>query len=263
MLGQAVGVARAPAVLCGAAWQGKGALILTYHDVTTDPSNPTDTVSPTVLRDQLRAVLRMGVELVELEEITRRALAGKAVDHLAAVTFDDAFRGVHRDALPVLVELGVPATVFVVSDRLGTTDPDWYPGADRTMTEEELLEVVGAGLTIGSHTRTHRPLFGLDVAALDDELEGSRAALRDLSGQPVDLLAYPGGFYDRDARAKVEDAGYAAAFTFRNGRLLPGLDRFRLPRLSMGSHWRAAHLAYMLGRPSWSFLEHQAEEMSP
>jgi peptidoglycan/xylan/chitin deacetylase (PgdA/CDA1 family) len=263
MAGQALGLARTPAVLAGARWHGRGAFVLTYHDVTDDPANPTDTLTPARLREQLRAIRRLGVELVDLADLAGRALAGERVDRLAAVAFDDAFRGVHRDALPVLVDLAVPATVFVVSERLGTDDPDWYPGADRTMTKEELLEVVDAGVSVGSHTRTHVPLFGLDRSTLDDELAGSRATLEDLTGRPVDLFAYPGGYYDPSARVATADAGYAAAFTFSNGRLHPHLDRFRLPRLSMGSHWRAPHLAYMLARPSWSFREHQVETVAP
>jgi peptidoglycan/xylan/chitin deacetylase (PgdA/CDA1 family) len=87
--------------------------------------------------------------------------------------------------------------------------------------------------------------------------------LRELTGQSVDLFAYPGGFYDPAARAATRDAGYLAAFTFRNGRLLHGLDPFRSPRLSMGSGWGASRLAYMFARPAWSFRDHQLDTVAP
>jgi peptidoglycan/xylan/chitin deacetylase (PgdA/CDA1 family) len=235
--------------------------VLTYHDVTDDPTNPTDQVSPTMLRSQLAFLGTRGVRFVSLGELTDRVLAHEDVDGLVAVTFDDALVGVYRHGVDVLAGLGIPATVFVVSRRLGTESPAWYPGSDRTMTEQELRAVADAGIGLGSHTRTHPELPALEPRELADELAGSRADLESWSGAPVDLLAYPSGHFDAAVCAATRAAGYRAAFTFRPGRVSPGLDAFRLPRLPMGSTWSRSHLAYALGRPASSYPPHQLDEV--
>lgn len=252
-LAQALGVARAGLTALGARPGGAGAIVLLYHDVTDDPENPTDQVSPARLRSQLQFALDRGVQFVPLPVLVDQVFARANVDGLVAVTFDDALVGLHRSGVEVLRDLGVPATVFVVSRRLGTTSPEWYPGSDRTMTDAELLDVVAAGVAVGSHTRTHRDLPPLDPTALDSELAGSREDLEQLVGVPVDLLAYPRGHFSSEVSVAAAAAGYRAAFTVCPGRSGPDLDVLRWPRISVGSSWGHGTLAYALARPSSSW----------
>ena len=42
---------------------------------------------------------------------------------LAAITFDDGYRGVFDEALPLLRRKGIPAALFVVTDRVGSAAP--------------------------------------------------------------------------------------------------------------------------------------------
>jgi peptidoglycan/xylan/chitin deacetylase (PgdA/CDA1 family) len=240
-------------VAAGVPLRTRGAVVLTYHDVSDGPATLAGQVSSRELRKQLTAAQNWGLHFVDLRDLTRRLRSGDSVDGLGAVAFDDALVGVHRHAVPLLTDLGVPATVFVVSSRLGTSSPPWYPNADRTMTREELLESAAAGLEIESHTRTHPDLRELEAPALTDELVGSRAELEDLLGREVTLLAYPGGFCDRMARNSAEHAGYDAAFSFDPGRIEGGLDRYALPRLPMPARAGRLRLAYTLARPAASY----------
>jgi peptidoglycan/xylan/chitin deacetylase (PgdA/CDA1 family) len=257
IVGRTVGVARGAATLVGSRLRARGASVLTYHDVTDDPTNPTEQVSPATLRTQLSAAVRWGVDFVSVPTLGERLLRGESVNGLGAITFDDALVGVFRHAVEILAELGLPATVFAVSDRLGVEAPDWYRGSDRVMTADELRDVASAGIDIQSHSRTHADLPTLDGPALDHELAGSRAALSDLLERDVEYLAYPFGHYDPHVRAAARRAGYRAAFTFRTGRVTPDLDPYRLPRLPMWADGGRFRLAYNLGRPPSSFPEHQ------
>jgi peptidoglycan/xylan/chitin deacetylase (PgdA/CDA1 family) len=49
-----------------------------------------------------------------------------ASPRVVALTFDDGYRGVYRHAFPILREHGVPATVFLVTDRIGSGLPLWW-----------------------------------------------------------------------------------------------------------------------------------------
>jgi peptidoglycan/xylan/chitin deacetylase (PgdA/CDA1 family) len=112
---------------------------------------------------------------------------------------------------------------------------------------------------IASHTRTHPSLPSLSPSALGEELAGSRRYLEDLVGAPVDLFAYPFGHHDPTVREAVAAAGYRAGYSFLNGRITAGLDRYRLPRLNMWSGQGRSRLAYHLARPPASWPPTQLE----
>lgn len=235
--------------------------MLAYHDVGEDPTNHTSYyVSPARLRHQLTTLAGFGLRYVHLGELVDRLEAGERVDGLAAVVFDDGLAGVHHHALPVLCELGVPATVFVVAGALGA-EPPWWPGAARTMTESEVLEVASAGMAIESHTLSHVSLPSLRRGALVEELATSRARLEDLVGKPVRVVAYPFGHFDARVREVSEQSGYRAGFSFLNGRVRSGDDPFRYPRLNMWDGQGRLRLAYHVARPSASWPPTQVREV--
>ena len=68
-----------------------------------------------------------------------------------AIAFDGAFDSVHRNAIPILDKLGLPATVFAVSDYLGRA-PGWdIPAGAGTKHE--------IGMTVGQLSSLRRDLF--------------------------------------------------------------------------------------------------------
>jgi peptidoglycan/xylan/chitin deacetylase (PgdA/CDA1 family) len=240
-------------LLAGGKLRAPGAIVLAYHDIGDDPANSTDYyVSTARFRQQLRHAMEWGLRFVDLAELVSAVISGHDIDGLGSIVFDDSLVGVHHDALPVLVELGLPATIFTVSDALGSTPP-WWDGAARVMTRREVEEAASAGLRIASHTRTHPSLPSLAQSAIQDELAGCKRQLEEIVGRQIDLFAYPYGHYDRRVREEVACAGYRAGFSFLNGRVTAGLDRFRLPRLNMWQGQGVLRLAYHLARPpsSW------------
>lgn len=81
------------------------------------------------------------------------------------------------------------------------------------LTWEMAGEMRRAGITIGSHTRTHALLTGESRRAIDAELDGSRRDLEEGLGVPVRHFAYPNGWFDRDTVRAVAVAGYRYAYT--------------------------------------------------
>ena len=253
-------LASAARVATGRPTRAEGAVVLAYHDIRTDGRDYH--VTPSQFRAHLELALTSGLRFVALAALVDAVESGAPVDGLATVTFDDGLVGVAEHAAPILDELGLPATIFAVSDRLGAS-PDWWEGARRTLSARELREVCSASqLSLGSHSRTHRSLPTLDHDVLRDELDGSRRRLEDVVGHPVDLLAYPSGHHDQRVRTAARAAGYRAGFTFLNGRVLPSQDPFRLPRLTMGHHHHRMRLAVHLARPAASWPSTQLETVS-
>ncbi len=234
--------------------RGLGAAVLCYHDVGRDPANGTDYyLSPERFRDQIEWIRDWGLSIVPLTEIVDRLLSGRDLDGLVALTFDDALAGVAEHAIPILVELNVPSTVFVVTDELGV-DPPFWPGAARTLTADELVALTRTGLvSLGSHTQHHVSLPDVDPTVRAAELGASRAALDDLTGAATDFLAYPSGHHDEDCERASAAAGYRAAFTFTFGRVTRATDPFAIPRFCMSAEHDRFRLARQLARPlsSW------------
>src|SRR2546422_2137627 len=100
----------------------KKAVVLEYHGVYAgelDPVPNFDGLHVHVERfaQQLR-YLAAHYDVVPLDELLESPVGSGRGKPLAAITLDDGYKNVHRDAYPVLRSLGLPATVFVVTDFL-------------------------------------------------------------------------------------------------------------------------------------------------
>jgi peptidoglycan/xylan/chitin deacetylase (PgdA/CDA1 family) len=147
--------------------------------------------------------------------VVRAAHAGTLPDagSYVAITFDDAFQSVRRNAVPELISRGFPATIFVAVDTLGE-QPGWEMERevhDQVMTCDQLRSLP-ALIELGSHSLSHPRLPRIDSARLRDEVTRSRDELSDLIGQQVSLLAFPYGEYDDRVVGTCRQAGYERVF---------------------------------------------------
>jgi len=185
-------------------------------------------VRPDAFRAQLELLLGAGFEFVTVAEFANRYDGEEPPAGLAALSFDDGMADNHDVVLPILAELGLPATVYVVTGLVGKPNPWMATGSGaRMMNEDELREVAAAGIEIGAHTVTHPDLSRLDYDACVDEAAGSRRELERLLGVSVRTFAYPYCRFGPAARAAVERAGFEAAVTCQG---LGSWDRFELKR---------------------------------
>jgi peptidoglycan/xylan/chitin deacetylase (PgdA/CDA1 family) len=120
-----------------------------------------------------------------------------------------------------MASLGLPGTVFAVTDFADSGRPLAWEGIDECVGGEHDAELCGmswpelkrleeAGWEIGSHTRTHPHLTTLDDDALAEELRGSRAACERALGHRVTSIAYPYGEVDERVMRATVAAGYVA-----------------------------------------------------
>lgn len=152
------------------------------------------------------------------------------------VTFDDGFTCVLEHAAPILQRHHFPATMFALSDRLGSSN-DWMIGRgfpERTILSADGLRALeDAGFTIGSHTRTHARLSNIPTEAATDEISTSKSRLEDALGKPIEYFAYPYGKFSDPVRDLVAAAGYRAACSTRSGFNRRGEDPYLLRRIDV------------------------------
>jgi peptidoglycan/xylan/chitin deacetylase (PgdA/CDA1 family) len=109
-------------------------IVLLYHRVTTLANDPQMlAVTPENFRAQMRH-LRDHFPLVRFEQEWRGS-ARPAV----CVTFDDGFADNALEALPILEELGVPATFFVSTGNIGSSRQFWWDELEQILLESESL----------------------------------------------------------------------------------------------------------------------------
>lgn len=208
--------------------------ILCYHTVEPDWRSPM-AVPPDRFAEHCRwlATHREVVPLADLGVDGER-------DRRVALTFDDGLSGLHEHALPLLRRYRLPATVFVVTRTLlgAGGEVDWVDDPPawplRTMTRDQLLDLLDAGVDVQSHSHAHADLTTLDDAACLEDLRLSRQVLADTLGTEIRHVAYPRGRHDDRVRAHAAAAGYEAGYALPEGPEPPG--RFAVPRVGVHGH---------------------------
>lgn len=119
--------------------------ILTYHHLAAhDPACPYDRgvadASPEQFRRQLELVARHATP-IGMDQLVG-ALDGRPLPaNPVMVTFDDGYRSCHDLALPILRQLGIPATFFVPSGYIGERKLFWWERIAWTLSRARRTQV--------------------------------------------------------------------------------------------------------------------------
>ncbi len=160
-------------------------------------------------RAHLDSLQASGRQVISLEDALFPQSARPSRSDGVVLTFDDGHESNYRLAFPILREAGLVATFYVVA---GFVDRD----ADY-VTSAQLREMAAAGMSIGSHTMTHRWLPLLGRAEIRRELRESKARLEEILQQPVLDFALPGGHFNDVVLNEVHDSGYRSVATSKAG----------------------------------------------
>ncbi len=210
-------------------------MVLMYHNIGVPPRDAglqSLYVTPRMFRYQMWYLRTAGFRVVPLEIVADYAKAG-GTEKVVSLTFDDGFEDFFHNAYPVLREYGYPATVFIVSDRVGGEN-EWDTGSvgirKRLLSWEQLSEMKDNNVSFGSHTRTHPFLSRLSDDRIREEVAGSKDAIEKQLGRTADTFCYPYGDYDSRVAEAVSDAGYRCAVTTKRGWVHPGDSPFEMRR---------------------------------
>lgn len=135
-----------------------------------------------------------------------------------AVTFDDGFISVNRNALPELQKRGIPSTIFMPTGCFGeppvwVRDPQAAARRETVMDRAE-LKTIGAQplVEIGSHTIHHPRLPQLEAQEARRELAESKQVLEEVLGRPVPLFSFPHGAHTPALLNLAREVGYRRVF---------------------------------------------------
>ncbi len=181
-----------------------------YHHVATDTPALTS-VTPERFAEQMRYLDAQGFTVMALADAVNALRDGEALpDRVAVLTFDDGYRSVLTNALPILEQRNWPFTVFVAPAYVDS-------GFGGYLTWDELRELARRGGSVGNHTATHAHLLrraegesDTDARArIREEIEQARTRIAQEIPAPAVLtaVAYPYGEYDALVTEVVRDMG--------------------------------------------------------
>lgn len=213
--------------------------VLMYHHVEPAPFDPTPRFAGSYLSlaefsSHLDWLADRNFSVLSLADAIARNDRGEvSAGRSVVLTFDDGCKCFLEHIVPELERRQMSATVFVVPSQIGGSNAWDLSRGERIeglLTTGELRDLASRGFEIGSHSRSHADLLGIDAASLSREVSGSKKELETLLDRTVETFCYPYARFDRVTAAAVRDAGYLAAVSAYG---MPGVstrNRFALPR---------------------------------
>ncbi len=197
--------------------------ILMYHNINDnyDMSNSAVEMSRDEFYSQMLALKNAGYTAITFSEYVHFEKNGTALpEKPVIITFDDGYLNNYTTAFPVLKELGMKATIFVVTGSMGMQNGVKYPHF--TWEQAKVMQDSGV-IDIESHTNFHNDLTSVSDNTLITELRKSRFLINKYVGKMPSVVAYPYGANDERVRLAAEAAGYDAAVMVRTEN--PGVNR--------------------------------------
>ena len=194
--------------------------------------------------------LASGFEVVPIGEIVDIATGRMVATRPAvAISFDDGFRNNFDVAAPILRDLGLPATVFVVTsgraadamkrERAPDGPDDSWPSRIM-MTWDEIHQLSEQGFDIALHAHRHRDQANLSTDDLRSDLATAAALIRQHTEKAPRSFAWPFGTpSNRHANLTdvLREIGIGCAFSGIPGNNMPGTDPYFLFRDAVDPRW--------------------------
>lgn len=136
------------------------------------------------------------------------------------ITFDDGYRDNYTYAYPILKKYNVKATVFLVPE---------YLDKPKFLTREQ-VSVMKDLVSFQSHTMNHMELDKASETLIRKQLIDSKSYIERLTGERVNVLAYPVGLYN-DEVVRITGEYYDYAVTSESGYYYTDGDRYRIRRV--------------------------------
>lgn len=224
------------AVLCMVASAGHAAVVLQYHHVS-DEMPASTSVSVQQFAEHLQHLADEGFDVVALDVLLERVREGlDPREKVAAITFDDGFKDVFDNALPLLDRRGWKAAMFVTPSRVGQ---------GLMLTAAQLRSMDQRGHLVLNHGWNHDHMIRREDGEsqydwrrrMKGQVERAQTALQEWVGHALPkLFAYPYGEQDAALREVLSGMGYVA-FGQHTGALSKEGDWQNLPRISVSRHY--------------------------
>lgn len=213
-----------------AALAADSAVVFMYHRFG-DGRYPSTNITLEQFDAHLQEIASGDYKVLPLDEIVAAFRRKETLpERTIALSVDDAFLSVYREAWPRLRRAGIPFTLFIATEAIDKERKDY-------MTWGQVREMVAAGVDIGSQTESHPHLPEVTDKRLRDEFVNSNQAFQRELGFVPRLLAYPFGEFGVREQQAAEAAGFEAAFGQHSGVAHANANLYALPRFALNERF--------------------------
>lgn len=245
----------------------KGITVINYHAFGNHPQIAHINSSKALFREQLMMLKENGYTVIsEAQLIAYLQGHGRIPEKAVFLTIDDGYESVYTVAYPILKELGMQATLFVIvkdveiGSRKGvpmlnwsqlkemadsnvlnignhTYDLHWRGNHDSPKYEAMLLNQIKVGQPLTNEARQQM--------IAEDVLKAKQLIEKHISKQTTSF-AYPYGAYDRIAEQAIKQAGYFIDYSTESGSNLFGSGTVHIKRIDSSNRVSALALKKLL-----------------
>ena len=203
-------------------------IVLTYHRIRDDKSNPNITVSTNSFIKQIDyLVIHFTIKSVPdiINAIQAKTILKK---DCVAISFDDGFRDNYDNAFSILKQKQIPAIIFPVTKFINNDE--------EYLNIQQIQKMNQNDITFGCHTHSHPILSELSTIDVHEEITNSKDILENILNEKITFFAYPKGkshHFNAETINVLKDSGFKAAFTTENGVISVNSDIYRLRRIGI------------------------------
>ncbi|MCB2106466.1 MAG: polysaccharide deacetylase family protein [Rhodobacteraceae bacterium] len=206
------------------------AVVLMYHRFG-EAKYPSTNIDLVQFDAHLTYLRNNRFNVVSLADIAAALKSGMALPpKTVAITIDDAYASVVREAWPRLKRAGYPFTVFVATAAVDNRETG-------IMSWDDVRALAAGGATIGAHSHTHAHYPSLSATGVAADIAKMKDRFKTELGVVPEMFAFPYGEAGDADMALVAEAGFKIAFGQHSGAAYNEGNVFYVPRFALNENY--------------------------
>jgi peptidoglycan/xylan/chitin deacetylase (PgdA/CDA1 family) len=210
---------------------------LVYHIVNKRIDSKIS-ISENVFKKQLELLLDRYRILTLSDAINTIYKKENSTDQSILITFDDGYTDNVQIALPILCDLKIPASLFIITKYIGQLNR-WNPGARydvKHVTWDEIHKWVNSGNEVGGHSHSHICMTRLSENEIGSEILNNKKCLEKNLHLEIKAFSYPYGEFNKKVK-RIVSKNYMIAFSTDEGISPTFRNRYSIKRLVVDPKW--------------------------
>ena len=204
--------------------------VLSYHSISNDRSIVS--LSTNNFEKQISFLKKLGYTAINFDEIDQNK------NNQIIITFDDGYKDILINALPILSKYNFKATCFFVTNLIGKNN-NWDIKNEKfenkkLMSPDEIKKWYLSGMGVQSHSHNHKDLTKLSTKEIINELEYSKKYIQNEFNIVSNVFCYPFGKVNKDVYELTRKFYKHAVTTNRCRYNTNKHNSFLIPRIDMG-----------------------------